>query len=53
MEKYARFMGVKIGKNCSIGTRNFGTEPYLIEIGADFGDTRPPISGIPVHFFVV
>jgi len=20
---------------------------------ADFGDTRPPISGIPVHFFVV
>jgi acetyltransferase-like isoleucine patch superfamily enzyme len=32
-EKYARFAGVKIGKDCSIGTRNFGTEPYLIEIG--------------------
>jgi acetyltransferase-like isoleucine patch superfamily enzyme len=32
-EKYARFMGVKIGKKCSIGTRNFGSEPYLIEIG--------------------
>lgn len=26
-------MGVKIGKNCSIGTRFFGSEPYLIEIG--------------------
>ncbi|GHT14732.1 hypothetical protein FACS189415_4350 [Bacteroidia bacterium] len=26
-------MGVKIGNNCSIGTLNFGTEPYLIEIG--------------------
>ncbi|WP_277012813.1 acyltransferase [Flavobacterium lindanitolerans] len=32
-EKYARYIGVKIGKNCSIATRNFGSEPYLIEIG--------------------
>src|SRR5690606_1089514 len=24
---------VKIGKNCSIGTKNFGSEPYLITIG--------------------
>jgi len=32
-ESYARSIGVKIGKNCSIKTRNFGTEPYLIEIG--------------------
>lgn len=32
-EKYARGKGVKIGKNCSIDTRFFGTEPYLIEIG--------------------
>lgn len=32
-EKYARYTGVKIGKNCSIATRNFGSEPYLIEIG--------------------
>jgi acetyltransferase-like isoleucine patch superfamily enzyme len=32
-EKYARHLGVKIGNDCSIGTRNFGTEPYLIEIG--------------------
>ncbi|WP_347068279.1 acyltransferase [Flavobacterium sp. WV_118_3] len=32
-EKYARFLGVKIGKNCSIATKYFGSEPYLIEIG--------------------
>lgn len=32
-EQYARKSGVKIGKNCSIGTRLFGSEPYLIEIG--------------------
>ncbi|SUX48408.1 acyltransferase [Chryseobacterium indoltheticum] len=34
-KKYARFLGVKIGKNCAIATKNFGTEPYLIEIGDD------------------
>lgn len=32
-EKYARYIGVKIGENCNIYTRHFGTEPYLIEIG--------------------
>lgn len=32
-EKYARHIGVKIGDKCDIGTRNFGSEPYLIEIG--------------------
>ena len=32
-EKYARFLGVKIGENCSIDTHFFGSEPYLIEIG--------------------
>jgi acetyltransferase-like isoleucine patch superfamily enzyme len=32
-EKYARYLGVQIGKNCSINTVNFGTEPYLIKIG--------------------
>lgn len=32
-EAYARFIGVQIGKGCSIGTRYFGTEPYLIKIG--------------------
>jgi len=32
-EKYAKFIGVKLGKKCSIATKNFGSEPYLIEIG--------------------
>ncbi len=32
-EDYLRKIGVKIGKNCSIHTRKFGTEPYLISIG--------------------
>jgi len=32
-EKYARSIGVKIGKNCAIHTRNFNSEPYLVEIG--------------------
>jgi acetyltransferase-like isoleucine patch superfamily enzyme len=30
---YARWKGVKIGKDCRIITRTFGTEPFLIEIG--------------------
>lgn len=32
-EKYARYIGVSIGERCSIATRVFGSEPYLIEIG--------------------
>lgn len=32
-EKYARFQGVKIGKDCDIQKISFGSEPYLIEIG--------------------
>lgn len=32
-DKYARHIGVKIGKNNFIATKNFGTEPYLITIG--------------------
>lgn len=32
-EKYALNQGVKMGSNCEIMTRNFGSEPYLIEIG--------------------
>ncbi|GEM62180.1 hypothetical protein SF1_01620 [Sphingobacterium faecium NBRC 15299] len=32
-EKYARSIGVKIGRGCKIATRYFGSEPYLIEIG--------------------
>lgn len=31
--KYLRRQGMKIGQNCLIGTMNFSTEPYLIEIG--------------------
>src|SRR5690606_33600529 len=32
-EKYARYMGVKIGKGCLISTKGFPSEAYLIEIG--------------------
>lgn len=32
-EQYARSIGVKIGKNCLIDTRNWPSEPYLITIG--------------------
>ena len=32
-EKYAKFLGVKVGEKCAIATKNFGSEPYLIEIG--------------------
>jgi acetyltransferase-like isoleucine patch superfamily enzyme len=30
---YAKLVGVKIGNNCRIVSKNFGSEPYLIEIG--------------------
>lgn len=33
-EKYARSIGVKIGKNCLISTKCFPSEPYLISIGS-------------------
>lgn len=32
-EKYARYIGVKIGSNTKITNVSFGSEPYLIEIG--------------------
>lgn len=32
-KKYAFFIGVKMGKGCSIASRNFGSEPYLVELG--------------------
>lgn len=32
-EYYAKYIGVKLGKNCKIYTKHFGTEPFLIEIG--------------------
>lgn len=31
---YSKYLGIKVGKNCVItGKINFGSEPYLIEIG--------------------
>ncbi|MDY6025504.1 acyltransferase [Bergeyella zoohelcum] len=39
-EKFARYIGVKIGKKCFIATRNFGSEPYLIEIGDNVQITK-------------
>lgn len=35
--KYARVMGVKMGKNCKIRTKYFGSEPYLITLGDNVG----------------
>lgn len=32
---YARWKGVKVGSNCRILIRSFGSEPFLIEIGND------------------
>lgn len=32
-EAYARHIGVTIGKNCLIDTRNWSSEPYLVTIG--------------------
>jgi acetyltransferase-like isoleucine patch superfamily enzyme len=31
--EYMRRQGMKIGNDCRLGTMNFSTEPYLIEIG--------------------
>ena len=30
---YARYLGVKIGKDCRIYTKNWGSEPFLVSIG--------------------
>jgi len=32
-EKYAKFLGAEIGKDCLISTKNFSSESYLIKIG--------------------
>lgn len=32
-KKYAKHIGVKFGSNCLIATKNWSSEPYLIEIG--------------------
>ena len=39
-EAYAKHIGVKIGKGSFIATKNFPSEPYLIEIG-DFVRVAP------------
>ncbi|MBR5892506.1 MAG: acyltransferase [Bacteroidaceae bacterium] len=39
-KKYAQYIGVKIGKNCFIATKNWSSEPYLIEIGDNVQITR-------------
>ncbi len=39
-EREARFIGVKIGENCLIGTRNWSSEPYLITIGNNVQVTK-------------
>ena len=39
-EKYARHIGVKIGKNCLIDTRNWSSEPYLVTIGNNVQITK-------------
>ena len=44
-EKYARHLGIKIGENCFISTREWSTEPYLITIGNNVQITR----GVSVH----
>lgn len=44
-EQYAKKLGVKIGNDCWIASRNFGSEPYLIEIGDHVQITDN------VHFF--
>lgn len=30
---YARHIGVKVGKGCTLNTKKWSTEPYLITIG--------------------
>ena len=32
-EKWARFIGVRLGNNCMVGKDHWSTEPYLITIG--------------------
>ena len=44
-KKYARHIGVTIGKNCFIDTRNWSSEPYLITIGDNVQVTR----GVSIH----
>lgn len=43
--RYARHIGVKIGDNNFIRTKDFGTEPYLVEIGNNVQIT----AGVKIH----
>lgn len=44
-ETYAKHIGVKIGNNCLIATRNWSSEPYLITIGNNVQITN----GVSIH----
>lgn len=44
-EAYAKYIGVKIGNNCLIATRNWSSEPYLISIGNNVQLTN----GVSIH----
>lgn len=48
-EKYAKHIGVKIGKNCFIATRNWSSEPYLITVGNNCQITE----NVYIHTMVV
>ena len=39
-EVYARHLGVSIGRNCFIATRNWPLEGYLVKIGNNVGITK-------------
>lgn len=43
--KYAKHIGVTIGKNCLIATKDFSSEPYLITIGNNVQLTK----GCQIH----
>lgn len=44
-EKYLRHIGVNIGEDCFIATRNMAEEPYLITIGNHVQLTQ----GVAIH----
>lgn len=44
-ETYLRHIGVNIGKNCFISTREISSEPYLVTIGNNVQITR----GVSIH----
>lgn len=44
-EKYARWIGVSIGKNCVIANVHWPSEPYLIKIGNNVALTH----GVQIH----